>query len=80
MTDDNGNQKQYTLQLGQESVGTQRFFSKIGLWMDAMNSGAVLVVDEIEASMHPLLTRHLIEMIQEQTINHNHRVQPILSG
>lgn len=72
LTDDNGNQKQYTLQLGQESVGTQRFFSRIGLWMDAINSGAVLVVDEIEASMHPLLTRHLIEMIQDQTINQNH--------
>ena len=72
LTDDNGNQKQYTLQLGQESVGTQRFFSRIGLWMDALNSGAVLVVDEIEASMHPLLTRHLIEMIQDQTINQNH--------
>lgn len=72
LTDDNGNQKQYTLQLGQESVGTQRFFSKIGLWMDAMSAGAVLVVDEIEASMHPLLTRHLIEMIQDQTVNQNH--------
>lgn len=72
LTDENGDQKQYTLQLGQESVGTQRFFSRIGLWMDAMNSGAALVVDEIEASMHPLLTRHLIEMIQDQTINQNH--------
>ena len=40
--------------------------------MDALNSGAVLVVDEIEASMHPLLTRHLIEMIQDQTTNQNH--------
>lgn len=72
LTDDSGEKKQYTLLLGQESVGTQRFFSRIGLWMDALNSGAVLVVDEIEASMHPLLTRHLIEMIQDQTINQNH--------
>ena len=40
--------------------------------MDAMKRGAVLVVDEIEASMHPLLTRHLIEMMQNQTINQNH--------
>ena len=72
LTDENGNRKQYTLQLGQESVGTQRFFSRIGLWMDVMHSGGVLVVDEIEASMHPLLTRHLIEMIQDQTINQNH--------
>lgn len=72
LTDSNGEQKQYTLLLGQESVGTQRFFSRIGLWMEAINSGAVLVVDEIEASMHPLLTRHLIEMIQDQTVNQNH--------
>lgn len=70
--DDSGKQNQYTLLLEQESVGTQRFFSRIGLWIDAIDSGAVLVVDEIEASMHPLLTRHLIEMIQDQTINPNH--------
>ena len=72
LTDDNGKQKKFTLFLGQESVGTQRFFSRIGMWIEAMNSGSVLVVDEIEASMHPLLTRHLIEMIQDQTINQNH--------
>lgn len=72
LIDSEGNQKQYTLLLGQESMGTQRFFSRIGLWMEAMKSGAVLVVDEIEASMHPLLTRHLIEMIQDKAINQNH--------
>ena len=72
LIDSEGNQKQYTLLLGQESMGTQRFFSRIGLWMEAMKSGAVLVVDEIEASMHPLLTRHLIEMIQDKVINQNH--------
>ncbi len=72
LEDAEGNQKQYTLLLGQESVGTQRFFSRIGLWMNAINSGTVLVVDEIEASMHPLLTRHLIEMMQDQIINKNH--------
>ena len=67
-----GEEKQYTLLLGQESVGTQIFFSRIGLWIEALNAGAVLVVDEIEASMHPLLTRHLIEIVQDQTINQKH--------
>lgn len=69
---ENGARRQGILQLGQESMGTQRFFSSIGSWLDAMNHGAVLVVDELEASMHPLLTRHLIEMIQDQTINRHH--------
>lgn len=72
MTDDQGNVHQYPLLLGQESMGTQRFFSRIGSWLDAMETGAVLVVDEIEASMHPLLTRHLIEMMQDHLINNNH--------
>ena len=72
LVDNRGISKRYTLLLGQESIGTQRFFSRIGLWIEAIDCGAVLVVDEIEASMHPLLTRHLIEMIQDQTINQNH--------
>jgi hypothetical protein len=72
LEDDQGNKKQYPLLLGQESMGTQRFFSRIGSWMEAMEAGAVLVVDEIEASMHPLLTRHLIEMVQDPLVNTNH--------
>lgn len=30
------------------------------------------MVDEIEASMHPLLTRHLIEIVQDSAINTKH--------
>lgn len=69
---EDGSKGQYSLLLGQESMGTQRFFSRIGSWIDSLETGAVLVVDEIEASMHPLLTRHLIEMVQDQTINEKH--------
>ncbi|MFR3948530.1 MAG: hypothetical protein ACLTZM_16540 [Ruminococcus sp.] len=54
------------------------FFSRIDLWMDAIDFGAVLVVDEIEASMHPLITRHLIEMIQNQTINQKNVIKRIM--
>lgn len=64
--------RSYSLLLEQESMGTQRFFSRIGMWMQALESGSVLLVDEIESSMHPLLTRHLIEMVQDATINTNH--------
>jgi hypothetical protein len=72
LEDEHGNTKQYSLLLGQESMGTQRFFSRIGSWMESMEDGAILVVDEIEASMHPLLTRHLIEMVQDPLVNTNH--------
>ena len=69
---EDGTSKGFWLPLGQESVGTQRFFSHIGMWLAALESGSVLVVDEIESSMHPLLTRHLIEMVQDAAINTNH--------
>jgi len=72
LVDKSGKEMEYLLLLGQESIGTQRFFSRIGMWMEALQNGAVLIVDEIESSMHPLLTRHLIEMIQDAAINTNH--------
>ena len=66
-----GDVKQYPLLLSQESQGTQRFFSRIGSWIQALEMGGVLIVDEIEASLHPLLTRHLIETIQAKSVNRN---------
>lgn len=69
LPDETGEMSAYALPLGQESVGTQRFFSRIGLWMEALETGSLLLVDEIESSMHPLLTRHLIEMLQDSEIN-----------
>ena len=53
----------------QESAGTQHFFTRIGGWLQALENGALLVVDEIEDSLHPLLTRRLIEMVQDKAIN-----------
>ena len=72
LVDGAGKETEYSLLMRQESMGTQRFFSRIGMWMEALQNGSVLVVDEIESSMHPLLTRHLIEMIQDATVNTNH--------
>jgi len=68
---DEGSTEQYPLPLERESKGTQRFFSRIGPWIIALEKGGVLFVDEIEASMHPLLTKRLVEMMQDPEINVN---------
>jgi len=62
----------FELDLEQESQGTQRFFARIGPWISALEKGGVLFVDEIEASLHPMLTRRLVEMMQDPKINTNH--------
>ena len=64
--------EQFELPLERESKGTQRFFSRIGPWILALEKGGILFVDEIEASLHPMLTRRLVEMMQNPDINKNH--------
>ena len=64
-----GTTEYFQLLMEQESAGTQHFFTRIGGWLQALENGALLVVDEIEDSLHPLLTRRLIEMVQDKAIN-----------
>ena len=52
-----------------ESNGTQRLFALAAPVLKALDKGRLLVLDEFECSMHPLLTRKLIELFQSQTEN-----------
>lgn len=68
---EDGSIEHFQLRMDQESAGTQRFFARIGGWLQALDQGALLLVDEIEDSLHPLLTKRFIEMIQDQHVNVN---------
>src|SRR5207302_1649153 len=52
-----------------ESNGTQRFFALAGPILDALDHSALLVIDELDCSMHPLLTRGLVELFQTKDAN-----------
>jgi len=52
-----------------ESQGTQRFFELIVPVLDAIDKGAVMVVDELELHMHPLLSRKIVELFQSDFAN-----------
>ncbi|MHB1037223.1 MAG: AAA family ATPase [Pirellulales bacterium] len=52
-----------------ESFGTQRFFGIVGQMLRALDNGDVLVVDELDCSMHPLLTEKLVELVQSNEAN-----------
>ncbi len=45
-----------------DSQGTQRFFGIAGQLLVALENGSFIVIDELDASMHPLLTRRLLEL------------------
>jgi hypothetical protein len=54
-----------------ESLGTQLFFGIVGRMLAALDHGDVLVIDELDCSMHPLLTRKLLELFQSNEANPN---------
>lgn len=54
---------------GAESKGTQRLLALAGLWLDSLQTGSLLVLDELDCSMHPLLTRGLLELFQSAKWN-----------
>ncbi|TKJ34125.1 MAG: RloA protein [Planctomycetes bacterium B3_Pla] len=49
----------------EESNGTRRFFELAGPWLLALTEGRALLVDELEASLHPYLVRAWIESFQK---------------
>lgn len=66
---EDGSAGYFQILMDQESAGTRHFFARIGGWLQALENGALLVVDEIEDSLHPLLTKRLIEMVQDRNVN-----------
>ncbi|HIF9064089.1 TPA: AAA family ATPase [Photobacterium damselae] len=55
----------------EESDGTKRLFNFAGPWLDALNDGLVLVVDELNTNLHPLLVQYLISFFHSKKTNPN---------
>lgn len=54
-----------------ESEGTQKLFSMSGPLLDTLQKGRVLVVDELDARLHPLMTREIISLFNHKATNPN---------
>jgi AAA15 family ATPase/GTPase len=52
-----------------ESNGTQVFFRTAGAWLNVLANGEVLIFDEINTSLHPLLVRFLIAQSHSNEAN-----------
>ena len=53
----------------QESEGTKKFFNLSGPALNSLKYGKVLVIDELDAQLHPNLMEKLVEMFQNRRIN-----------
>ena len=62
----------YPLPLNEESDGTQKMFSMFDYLDRVLASGNVIVVDDLNAKLHPLLIRHLLTLFLNPEKNPNH--------
>lgn len=65
----NGNEVEFDFD--EESDGTQKLFDLAGPWLDVLNNGYVLFVDELHDNLHPKLVRFLIDLFQSDAANLN---------
>lgn len=57
------------LNLFDESSGTKKLFGLMPFIADSLLSGTTLVIDELDAKIHPVLLRHIIMMFNDMNIN-----------
>ncbi len=64
-----GTSETVALDLNEESVGTIKLFAFAGPWLDVIENGYIIVADEFNNSMHPLLIRFLISLLNNSETN-----------
>jgi AAA15 family ATPase/GTPase len=52
-----------------ESEGTKKVIEMSGPIFDSLKTGKLLVVDELDAKLHPLLTRCILQLFMDPTSN-----------
>ena len=57
------------LELDEESDGTQKMFALAGPWVDVLEKGHVVVVDELHDNLHPMLVRYLVERFHDSELD-----------
>jgi len=59
------------LRLSEQSTGTLKLIILGGLIIEALEAGQVLLIDELDKSLHPKLTRSLVDIFNEPKANPN---------
>lgn len=61
-----------SLTFDEESDGTKKFLGLSGYWIDALEEGKIVIVDELDSSLHSLAVKFLISLFADPKINKKH--------
>lgn len=70
--------KDVRFDLDDESQGTQKLFALAGPLLEALRGPRLLVIDEFDARLHPILSRMIIRLFNSRTSN-PHRAQLVIA-
>lgn len=70
---------EFELNLSEESSGTKKLFGLLPFIADSLVSGTTLVIDELDAKIHPVLLQHIIMLFNDMKIN-KHGAQLIFTS
>jgi AAA15 family ATPase/GTPase len=69
----------YELNLTEESSGTRKLFGLLPFIADSLTKGTTLVIDELDAKIHPVLLKHIIMLYNDFSVN-RHGAQLIFTS
>lgn len=67
----NGIKTSFTLDLSDESDGTRKLMSIAPAIESVLNDGGIVLVDELEKELHPMLVNYIVAKFQSKTSNPN---------
>lgn len=63
------NNKEYEIEFRYESEGTRKLFSLIPELIEAMQKGGLVIIDELDAKLHPKLLKYIIMLFKNRDLN-----------
>ena len=64
-----GDGESFALPFRSESRGTRAWLNILGVVLPALRRGAVILVDELDAGLHPILCHELLQMFADSSVN-----------
>jgi hypothetical protein len=67
------------LDFANESLGTRSWFALLGTLLEALERGTSVLIDELDASLHPVISAEAVRMFQDSETN-PHRAQMVFTS
>ena len=59
----------FELDFDEESDGTKKLFAFAGPWLDTLDNGYILVIDELHDNFHPHIVEFLVKLFHDKRVN-----------